>query len=229
MPKPRFTIPIAHADDVATIKFTVKKWQAIQRAYGRKLNTEVRQRITTVTKHYLKDCVFDRTAAPKKMAQKLIRHRRRAAGNLEKAMSDSEPFSASFDELSREQQQSARSYADGLIRRHLDDRRSRARDKLYHFRLELKSYVVACDGALNDAARGYRDDEAWGWWIQELTRIAGQYGLPTGVSTELDRNGRPLPFVRLVRELERYLTANARPRKRSPAALAMAISRARNT
>jgi hypothetical protein len=230
MPKPRFTIPIAHADDVPTIALTDEKWQAIERAYGRKLNPDVRQQITTVTKHYLKDCVFDRSAAPKKMALKRIRRVRRAAGDLEKVMLDSKPFSASSDELSREQQQSAHSYADGLIRRHLDERRSRARDKLHHFRHALKSLVVACDGALNDlsAARGYRDGEAWGWWIQELTRIAGEYGLPTGVSTELDRNDRPSPFVRLVQELDRYLPADPRQR-RSPAALAMAISRARNT
>jgi hypothetical protein len=41
-------------------------------------------------------------------------------------------------------------------------------------------------------------------------RIAGQYGLPTGVSTELDRNDRPSPFVRLMQELNRYLPDDAR-------------------
>jgi hypothetical protein len=273
MPKRRPTIPISHgdADDVRMIALTDQEWQAIEYEYGRQLNAEVRQQITTVTKHYLKDCVFDRTAAPKKMALKRIRRVRRAAGDLEKVMLDSKPFSASSDELSREQQQSAHSYADGLIRRHLAgparaggldkstipraassdelskqqsdehsyedglirrhlDEQSLARDKLHHFRDALKSLVVACDYALGDlsATRGYRAGEAWGWWIRGLTRIAGEYGLPTGVSTELDRNGRPLPFVRLVQELDRYLPADARQR-RSPAALAMAISRARNT
>jgi hypothetical protein len=121
MPKRRPTIPISHgdADDVRMIALTDQEWQAIEYAYGRQLNAEVRQQITTVTKHYLKDCVFDRTAAPKKMALKRIRRVRRAAGDLEKVMLDSKPFSASSDELSREQQQSAHSYADGLIRRHL--------------------------------------------------------------------------------------------------------------
>src|SRR5262245_29834156 len=296
MPKRRFTIPIAHADpdDLPTIAFTDEKWQAIERAYGRKLNDDVRQQITTVTKQYIKDCVFDRTAAPKEMARKRIQRIRRAAGDLEKVMLDREAFSASSDELSRQQRQSAHSYADrliadrlipppsdergrtdrlmgyvaavirqqldeheaalfrgrvlplayelseqqsdehsyedGLIRRHLDEQ-SLAWDKLHHFPHAL---VVACDGALNDlrAARGY-PGEAWGWWIRGLTRIAGEYRLPAGVSTELDKNDLPLPFVRLVQELEleleRYLPANARPRRRSHAALAMAISRARNT
>src|SRR5262249_29098999 len=168
MPKRRSTISIAHADDVPTIAFTDEQWQAIERAYGRKLNADVRQQITTVTKHYLRDCVFDRTAAPKKMALKRIRRVRRAAGDLEQVMLEINLFSGSSDELSREQQQSADYYADGLIRRHLDERRSQAREKLHHFRHALKSLVVACDCALNDlsAAEGYRGGEAWNYWIQ---------------------------------------------------------------
>jgi Domain of unknown function (DUF5801) len=397
------------ADEISTLvetyeRTTHEKWQAIERAYGRKLNDDVRQQITTVTAQYRKECAFE-PAAPKAMAQKRIERIRRRAGDLENVMLNREAFSASSDELSRQQRQSAHSYADRLIRRHLDERRSRitdsallavvtvtdgdgdtattstgighaiffqddgpgiaqraprvahdetasidaddttaasvvalfngvsnvsgdlsptgyaqdpnpmvsstgsafgpdqeggtaafslavfaagvnsgldttdgtsiflfkegdlvvgriggaagaaafavainstsgvvsvaqyasikhpipgARDKLHHFRHALKSLVVACDCALNDlsAARGY--DEAWGWWIRGLTRIAGEYGLPTGVSTELDKNGLPSPFVRLVQELDRYLPADARQR-RSPAALAMAISRARNT
>jgi hypothetical protein len=259
MPKRRQTIPIAHADDVPTTSYdwlvwtyggyTTSTtsiiaqmmqrpgwllapflWQAIEHAYGRQLNTEVRQQITTVTTQYLKDCAFDRAVAPKAMARERIERIRRAAGDLEKVMRDSKPFSASTDELSREQQQNANSYADGLIRQHLDERRSRARDRLHHFRNVLKSLVIACDYALNDlSAAEYRDDKPWNWWIQGLTRIAGEQDLPAGVSTELDKEGRPLPFVRLVEKLESYLPADARPRKRSPAALAMAIARGRNT
>jgi hypothetical protein len=229
MAKRRPTIPIAHADDVPTIAFTNEQWQAIEHAYGRQLNTEVRQQITTVTTQYLKDCGFE-PAAPKEMALKRIKRVRRAAGDLERVMLDREALSASFDEPSTQQRQSAHSYADGLIRRHLDERSSRARDKLHHFRNVLKSLVVACDCALNDlSAAEYRDGQAWGWWIQGLTRIAGEHDLPAGVSTELDEKGRPLPFVRLVEKLESYLPADARPRKRSPAALAMAIARGRNT
>jgi hypothetical protein len=264
MPKRRPTLPIAHADpdDVSTIAFTDEQWQAIEQAYGRQLNPDVRQQITTITTDYLKDCGFKRAAAPKEMALKRIERVRRAAGDLEEVMLDREASSVS-DELSRQQRQSAHSYAERLIRRHLansasSDERSRqqdelsrqqndahsdadylirrhfdeqslARDKLHHFRDALKSLVVACDCALNDlSAAEYCDDEPWNWWIQGLTRIAREHGLPAGVSTELDRNGRPLPFVRLVQELDRYLPADARQR-RSPAALAMAISRARNT
>jgi hypothetical protein len=317
MPKRRQTIPIAHADPTTAqmtsyhwlvwtyggyttsiiaqmmqrpgwlLRAAPFLWQAIEHAYGRQLNTEVRQQITTVTTQYLKDCAFDRTVAPKAMARERIKCIHRAASNLEKVMRGLEgggaggaggaeagggpeggsggpeggvggggpeggvgggtgagpdlgappagaapesPFSASTDELSREQQQSAHSYADGLIRQHLDERRSRARDKLHHFRDALKSLIVACDCARNDlsAAEGYRG-QAWDWWIQALTRIAQKHGLPAGVSTELDREGRPLPFVRLVEKLESYLPADARPRVRSPAALAMAIARGRNT
>ena len=226
MAKPRPTIPIAHADKL-TFALTDEEWQAIQHAYGRQLDADARQEITTVTTQYLMGCVFESEAAPKEMALKRIERIRRGAGGLEKVMLGSKPFSASTDE----QQQSVHSYTDHLIRRHFNDPRLVAGWRRDHFRGVLTSLVVACNCALNDlsAAEGYRGGEAWNWWIQGLTQVAQEHSLPAGVSTELDRNGLPLPFVRLVQELERYLPANARSRKRSPAALAMAISRARNT
>jgi hypothetical protein len=143
MPKPRSTLPIAHADDVPTIAFTDEEWQAIEHAYAQQLNADVRQQITTVTTQYLKDCVFERTVAPKAMAWERIERIRREAGDLNKVMLDSKPFScrrpssrsatpppaptarlpASPDELSRGQQRSARYYANHLIRRHFTDPR----------------------------------------------------------------------------------------------------------
>jgi hypothetical protein len=252
MPKRRQTIPIAHADDVPTTSYdwlvwtyggyTTSTtsiiaqmmqrpgwllapflWQAIEHAYGRQLNTEVRQQITTVTTQYLKDCAFDRTVAPKAMARERIERIRRAAGDLEKVMRDSKPFSASTDELSREQQQNANSYADGLIRQHLDERRSRARDRLHHFRNVLKSLVVACDYALNDlSAAEYRDDEPWNWWIQGLTRIAREHRLPFGARI-VEASKEPLPFVALVGALQEHVPAR---HTHSKGALAKAIQRA---
>jgi hypothetical protein len=136
MAKRRPTIPIAHADDLPTIAFTDEEWQAIERAYGRKLNADVRQQITTVTAQYRKDCAFE-PAAPKAMAQERIERIRRRAGDLEKE------FSASIDDElpkeQQEQQQSVHSYADGLIRRHLDERRWRADSA-------LRAVVTVTDG-----------------------------------------------------------------------------------
>jgi hypothetical protein len=117
MPKRRPTIPISHgdADDVRMIALTDQEWQAIEYAYGRQLNAEVRQQITTVTTQYLKDRDFEHAATPKEMARKRIERIRRAAGDLESVMLNREAFSASSDELSRQQRQSAHSYADRLI------------------------------------------------------------------------------------------------------------------
>jgi len=77
MPKRRSTIPIAHADDVPTFAFTDEQWRAIEDAYGRQLNGDVRQQITTVTTLYLKECIFERTAPPKAMVRKRIERIRR--------------------------------------------------------------------------------------------------------------------------------------------------------
>jgi hypothetical protein len=136
------------------------------------------------------------------------------------------PFSASPDELSREQRQSGHSYADGLIRRYLDEQ-SLARDKLHHFRDALKSLIVACDCALGDlSATENCDDEPWNWWIQGLTRIAQEHHLPYGarlVETETSRE--PSPFVALVRALQEHVPAR---HMFSDEALAKAIQRAQS-
>ena len=258
MPKSRSTIPIVHADDVPTIALTDEEWQAIEHAFGRQLNADVRQQITTVTAQYCKDCVFE-PAAPKEMALKRIERLRRPAGDLEKLIFDREVFSASPDALSRRQQNSAHSYADGLIRRHLlrhdgvgfhstaqmdlfcdelevgagllleVERSSRARDKLDHFRDMLKSWVFACDCALNDlSAAEYCDDDPWNWWIEELTRIAQRHCLPYG-SRIVETSGEPSPFAALVRALQltRALQEHVPPRHMfSDEALAKAVQRA---
>src|SRR5262245_26978633 len=133
------------ADDVR-IAFTDEQWQAIERAYGkRQLNAEVRQQITTVTTQYLKGRGFERAAAPKEMVLERIKRVRRAAGDLESVMLNREAFSASSDELSRQQRQSAHSYADRLIRRHLDERRSRITNSA------LLEVVTGTDGDGNTA------------------------------------------------------------------------------
>ena len=225
MPKRRPKVPIASLDDVPTIALTDEEWKAIEHPYGRQLNADVRQQITTVTAQYLKDCVFERAAAPREMALKRIKRVRRAAVDLEMVMLDREASSASSDELSRQQQQSAHSYADGLIRRHLDERSLRAWDKLHHFRDGLKSLVVACDCALNDLSTAeYCDDEPWAWWIQGLTRIAQRHGLPYG-SRIVEMSGEPSPFVALVRALQQHVPAEAK-HNFSDGALAKAIRRA---
>jgi hypothetical protein len=111
------------------------------------------------------------------------------------------------------------------------NRQRLARDKLHHFRSALKSLVVASSCALNEFSTAAEEHygKAWDRWTQGLTRIAKKHGLPAGVSPEVGKNGWPLPFVSLVEELESFLPADARPRERSPAALAMALLRARNT
>src|SRR5262249_1001149 len=107
-----------------------------------------------------------------------------------------------------------------------------ARDKLHHFRHELKSLVVACDGALNDlSAAENSDDEPWNWWIQGLTRMAQEPCLPYGAyivarivegpSPFVTRS--PSPFVALVRALQEHVLAR---HTLSCGALAKAIRRA---
>ena len=223
MPKRRSTIPIAHADDLPPFAFTDEQWQAIEHAYGRQLNADVRQQITTVTTQYLKDCGFERAAAPKEMALKHIKRVRRAAGNLEKMILGSKPFAASSDELSREQRQSAHSYAEALILRHLNEGGLANWDKLRHFRGALKSLVVACDCAMHDLSTAeYFGDEPWDWWVQGLTRIAAEHGLPY-YARIVEPSEKLSSFVALVVALQERVPAR---HTHSKEALAQAIRRA---
>jgi hypothetical protein len=270
MAKRQPTIPIAHADDVPTTSYdwlvwtyggyttsiiaqmmqrpgwllraAPFLWQAIEHAYGRQLNADVRQQITTVTTQYLKDYVFERTAAPKVMACERLERIRRTAGDLEKVMRDSKPFSASTDELSREQQdelsrkqqqqeqqhQSVRSYTDHLIRRHFNDPRLAAGWRGDHFQGVLTSLVVACDCALNDlsAAEASGNGQAWDWWIQALTQIVQRHDLPYGARiVETSEKLKLSPFGALVRTLQEHVPAR---HMHSDEALAKAIQRAQS-
>jgi hypothetical protein len=238
MPKPRSTLPIAHADDVPTIAFNDEQWQAIENAYARQINADVRQQITTVTTQYLKDCVFERTAGSKVVACERLERIRRIAGGLEEVMRDSKPFSASTDELSREQQDelsrkqqqqwSVRSYTDHLIRRHFNDPRLAAGWRGDHFQGVLTSLVVACDCALNDlsAAEASGDGQAWNWWIQALTQIVQRHDLPYGASiVETSEKLTLSPFGALVRALQEHVPAR---HMHSVEALAKAIWRAQS-
>jgi hypothetical protein len=190
----------------------------------------VRQQITTVTTQYLKECIFERTAAPKAMAWKRIERIRRAAGDLAKVL-DSKPFSAPTDEVSRgqqEQQQSVHSYTDHLIRRHFNDPRLVAGWRGDHFQGVLTSLVVACDYALNDlsAAEGSGDGQAWDWWIQALTQIVQRHDLPYGARiVETSEKLKLSPFAALVRALQEHVPAR---HMHSDEALAKAIQRAQS-
>jgi hypothetical protein len=244
MPKRRSTIPIAHAEDLPTIAFTDEEWQAIEGAYARRLNADVRQQITTVTTQYLKDCVFERTAAPKAMVRERLQRIRREVGDLEKVMRDSKPFSASTGGLSREQQEdsepfsastgglsreqqeqqeSVHSYTDHLIRRHFNDPRLADGEwRGDHFRGVLTSLVVACNCALDDLSAPEGDGQPWNWWIQALTQIVQRHDLPYSARI-VERSGKLSPFAALVRVLQQHVPAR---HMFSDEALAKAIQRA---
>ena len=93
----------------------------------------------------------------------------------------------------------------------------------------LKSWVFACDCALNDlSAAEYCDDDPWNWWIEELTRIAQRHCLPYG-SRIVETSGEPSPFAALVRALQltRALQEHVSAKHtQSDDALAKAIRRA---
>jgi hypothetical protein len=230
MAKRRPTLPIAHADDLPTSAFTDEEWQTIERAYGRHLNADVREQIATVTTQYLKDCIFERTAAPKAVAYKRIERIRRAASGLEKVLRDSKPFSASTDDLPRKQEQEQqeqeqqRSVADYLIGRYFNDPRLVPGWGGDHLQGVLRSLVFACDCVLNDldAAEGSGDGQAWDWWIQALTQIVQRHDLPYGARI-VETSAEPSPFVALVRALQEQVPAR---HTFSDEALAKAIQRA---
>jgi hypothetical protein len=153
------------------------------------------------------------------------RRRMEESGAIEavEAPKAAEAEAAKVDELPK-QQSDVHSYADGPIRRHLD-KQSLAQHKLHHFRDVLKSLIVACDCALGDlSATENCDDEPWNWWIQGLTRIAREHGLPAGTRI-VEISGEPSPFAALVRALQEHVPGR---HTLSDEALAKAIQRAQS-
>jgi hypothetical protein len=223
MARHRRLLPIASASGQPELSLAAN-WDKIEKAYGRPLADDVRQRIRDVTTTFALWEIFERTARPLQSAIDCVSSIKSAANSLQKALSGM--FDGSVD---------ASSYAESLIKRHFSCSCLNVPELSYGpfnaLSDVLTSLAVACILALRDMespdAPGHREGETWEKWIRSLTKIVSEHGLPHRVSKGSDKSEQASPFTLLVESLQECVPADARRHHHSNTALAKAITDAR--
>jgi hypothetical protein len=224
----RSRLPLASVSDrAAEFSPTDTQWKRIERAYGHAFSKTARQAIREATTNFARFEPFERAAEPVSLARKRVLAVQKAA-------------KAFHDALVTAPTTTANVYAHFLIKRHFADEtlwsrklRGQKEDKLVRLRRLPALLRDACTSALaeldNLSLPGHREGDCWRGWMQNLTRIAKEHGLPTAARTDTDKiaGDRPSPFVALVRELQRLVPTAAARHAHSNDALAKAIQRAR--
>jgi hypothetical protein len=181
------------------------RWIELEKATGWKIVRKVRAAIRSATCEYLIEAALEAKTPP--ISREVARVRRLLAAATE--------INAVHEERVRDAQRTP--YV-----------RIRA-DKLYALALAARDMPRACEAELAALAgvaaedSGYREGEAWSWWIRHLTRILEEAGLPTAVRKKAS------PFVAFVTALSRCLSVQFRRHLHSDGALAKAIERARGS
>jgi hypothetical protein len=215
-------LPIASSGSEPRLSLS-EKWDRIEKAYGRLLADDVRQRILQATTFFVSFEVFERNARPVNDAIEYVSSIKEAANALQNALAGS--FKGSVD---------ATYYAESLINQNFRD--SRLKVPRYNGPFDalsgmLTSLAVACRDALKEMERpdapGHREGECWANWIRSLTKIASEFGLPRGVSKGSDKSAQISPFTLFVEALHECVPKDARRHHHSNAALAKAINEAR--
>jgi hypothetical protein len=78
----------------------------------------------------------------------------------------------------------------------------------------------------NPAVHGLPPGTTWAWWVCEIARILKSHGLPVAVRMDFSLRGKSSPFVKLIAELQRHLPPEHRRAVQSLDALSQAIKRA---
>ena len=222
MPRRRPKIPLATAAGPrpqASIK--TADWKRIERAYGRALPLPARRAVLKITDEYLGVAMFETTAEPIRDTAKRLKQVERGARLLIDALSKCGDASA------------AAVYATRLIERHATDPLLPKDGKLRSMLLltvDLAAASATALGDLNEEATKdhFRPGEHWGSWVRRLTEISQKHGLPAALSKDSDKRTQDVPFVVLVRELQKCVPPQFRRHTHSDGALGQAIYRARN-
>lgn len=212
-------LSIASAHAKSDFSLTNEDWGNIEKGYGHLLPDAVREKILEATEVFVEWEIFERNAGKLQPALDKALAIRKAARNLQRAMSGSKK---SCD---------ADSYARLCIKEHFDDTRLNMRNGNLFDALcgVLTSLDVACEQAhktMNEKP-GYREGDCWKAWINSLTEIAQKNELPSGVSKGSDKSAKTSPFVLLVAALQRHVPATARRHFHGSDGLATAIVLAR--
>jgi hypothetical protein len=215
-------LSVASAGEKPQLSISDHAWRGIEKAYGSKLSSEVRNSILQATQRFVDWEVFERTAKPLSNVKKRLTSIRKAATQFRHEL------------LGQKVDIDSRVFAKHLIKKHFYNRCLPEGDCIQQLSSILGSIAGACDEALNDLdgseASGFRERGSWNIWVRQLTLIAEKNGLDHGISNEALSSGVPNripPFVILVDKLQALLPVKCRQHTQSPYALGQAIHRAR--
>ena len=206
-------------------------WERIERAYGKSLSPQLRDKVVRITKDFLYWASAEETP-PLRDAQKRAKSLRKHAESLLK-------------EMQRTTDNEVAPYTDELIdlyfrRFWFEEFQCKAevvQDALPpEVVAALSIFLRACDGALSemDALSQqtwmWQDREAWDVWITELTELLKAEGLPTAAATTVskDKVGYS-PFVKFIKQLQNDIPGEFERSQWSSGALTEAIKRARKS
>ena len=199
------------------------KWQQIEKAYGLSLPPNVRADVVRVTQAFIFFESFERKAEPLAKVRVILEAHEKAATRFFNELFAS-PFAVS----------DAGVYAHHLIERNfkasqiLSD--TRGLDSLLNL---VRAFHIACNASIkqlneSSASSTFKKGNAWTNWISRLMEIL-EAKLPVSVRKDIGNESRDKqsPFTLLVWELQFCLPIECRRHTHSVAALADAISEAR--
>jgi hypothetical protein len=222
-PRQKYWVSFA-PDEKLTI--SDKAWRCIEDAFGVPMPTTLREAMFEVTQLYLTRVRFEQAAVPiAEIVSKIDAFKKWGAAFLSLLPARRDPSDAN-------------SYAKSLIKKYWgDDPEADGEqdpfeelyDRVEELRDRVASLPSACYSALTELNGDEDDDafkdEAWHEWLDSLTKIAEEHGLPPGARK--DGEG-PYSFVTLVRTLQKCLPAKYRRSTVSDDATATAIWRSRS-
>jgi hypothetical protein len=216
MARPKAKIPRLTFGPPVRFVLNEQQWLEVEHAFECHLNEQVRQEIAGATAQFLRFAEAESNVGLMAEAMGRATQVRTCASSLLEIIDDiSMPAGT-------------RNYVDDLIAL------GGGRRDLNPFRVELQWFVQACDSALGDMAlisdqTNWPDGWSWQIWVRQLTEIAGEYGLQTGVRKDTDKikNENVSVFVNFVDKLQDHIPEKHRKHIHSKNALAVAISKAR--
>ena len=224
MPRKELKVGMSSAGGQKSIAISEVDWERIETNYTITIGRELRDRIQQATQEFALSAIFEVRAAPLVDARKATNELLSAGRALRNEIED-EPA-----------EMNGRFYAFHLIRNYLRDERlgdyTAFPGPIAALRSVLNSFVTACEqslGELHDPNRAeFVEGAAWDAWIDQLSSILNEAGLPTSARKDSDKQkiSSPSHFVALIRELQKSVPSACYP-QRSDAALATAISAAR--
>jgi hypothetical protein len=216
MPRRRRTIPTVSGEGPdPNVELSEQNWRKIEHALGAEISREVRTQLIDSTTRFLFWANYEKIGDPVSKTKTRI-------STVAKKAKELLQLQAAIGNTN------ANLYAQMLIDRHL---LGITKVDRYRHLTDIMIFIVeACKKAIEELSSEqvvFQSGQGWERWIEELTGILKNDGLPTKVRRDCDKAAKLSPFVHFVKELQRHAVPAAIQPKHSPFGLAEAIIRAR--